>query len=142
MSQTSFEDFYQVPNLKFDIFKLKKELENILKDKFFDTPGVTHFGAIPLNQIPNNPDSIKGHNIRGVYWTIPDETGKEVVRDVPIDESKYTEIVSDFKTGNNTGYSFKLPVAGKVMPGKVKGVNLYMLTNMLVVFSLKFDIYY
>jgi hypothetical protein len=97
MSQTSFEDFYQVPNLKFDIFKLKKELENILKDKFFDTPGVTHFGAIPLNQIPNNPDSIKGHNIRGVYWTIPDETGKEVVRDVPIDESKYTEIVSDFK---------------------------------------------
>ena len=31
------------------------------------------------------------------YWTFPDETGKEVKRDKSIDESKYTEIVPEFK---------------------------------------------
>jgi hypothetical protein len=70
MPQVSFEDFYQVPNLKFDISRLRKDLEKILKKFFFDTPGVTHFGAISLNQIPNDEDSIKGNNIRGKYWTI------------------------------------------------------------------------
>ena len=32
-----------------------------------------------------------------MYWTKPDSTGKEVARDVGIDESKYTEFVNDFK---------------------------------------------
>ena len=39
------------------------------------------FGAISLNQIPNDKDSITGSNVRGVYWTIADESGKEVSRD-------------------------------------------------------------
>ena len=43
-----------------------------------------------------NKKSIEGHNIRGTYWTLPDATGKEVIRDVPIDESKYTELVPEF----------------------------------------------
>ena len=98
MVQVNFDDFYQVPNLKFDIAKLRKDLENILKKKEFMTPGITHFGAIPLNQIPDDEESIKGSNIRGQYWTIPNENGKEVLRDKPIDESKYTEVVSDFKS--------------------------------------------
>jgi len=97
MAYHNFEDFYQVPDLKFDITKLKISLEEILKKRNFDTPGVTHFGAIQLNQIPNNEDSIKGDNIRGQYWTIADESGKEVIRDIPIDESKYTQIVPEFK---------------------------------------------
>jgi hypothetical protein len=96
MTQLNFEDFYQVPNLKFDILKLRFDLEKILKKKKFETPDVSHFGAIPINQIPNDEESIKGNNIRGQYWTIPDETGKEVSRDVPIDESKYTEVVPEF----------------------------------------------
>ena len=50
-----------------------------------------------MNQIPGDENSISGHNVRGVYWTKPDETGKEVMRDKPIDESKYTELISDFK---------------------------------------------
>ena len=29
----SFEDFYEVPNLKFDINRLRTDLENILKEK-------------------------------------------------------------------------------------------------------------
>ena len=55
------------------------------------------FHAIPMNKVPGNDDSIKGHNVRGVYWTKPDETGKEVMRDKPIDESKYTELLAEFK---------------------------------------------
>ena len=35
--------------------------------------------------------------MRGEYWTFPDESGKEVKRDKSIDESKYTEIVPEFK---------------------------------------------
>ena len=97
MSQTFFNDFYNVPNLKFDVSWLRTDLETVLKKKKFDTPGVSHFGAISLNQIPNDEDSIKGNNIRGVYWTMPDESGKEVSRDIKIDESKYTQIVPEFE---------------------------------------------
>ena len=99
MVQVSFEDFYKVPELKFDISKLRSDLDSILENKKFNSPGVTHFGAISLNQIPNDESSIKGNNIRGKYWTIADETGKEVSRDIDIDESKYTQLVPEF---NNT----------------------------------------
>ena len=97
MTITSFEDFFEVPDLNFDISKLRKDLDKILLSKKFNTPGVTHFGAIPVNQIPNDKNSIKGNNIRGRYWTIADETGKEVSRDVAIDESKYTQLVPEFE---------------------------------------------
>ena len=97
MASINFQDFYQVPNLKFDIDRLRTDLEKILSKRNFETPGISHFGAIPLNQIPNNSDSIKGNNIRGQYWTVPDETGKEVSRDIKIDESKYTQLVPEFK---------------------------------------------
>ena len=97
MGNINFKDFYQVPELKFDISKLRKDLEVVLKQKKFASPGVSNFGAISLNQIPNDEDSIKGNNIRGVYWTKPDETGKEVSRDVGINESKYTQLVPEFE---------------------------------------------
>ena len=97
MVTTNFEDFYEVPNLNFDIPRLREDLDKILKAKKFHSPGVTHFGAIPLNQIPNDKSSIEGNNIRGKYWTIADETGKEVSRDVDIDESKYTQLVPEFE---------------------------------------------
>ena len=97
MSQVNFENFYTVPNLKVDVSKLRKDLDKVLTIKKFDSPGISHFGAIPLNQIPNDENSTKGHNIRGQYWTIPDETGKEVLRDIKINESKYTQIVPEFK---------------------------------------------
>ena len=96
MSQVGFEDFYKVPELKFNIVRLREDLESVLKKKF-NSPGVTHFGAISINQIPNNEDSIKGNNVRGKYWTIPDESGKEVSRDMDIDESKYTQLVPEFE---------------------------------------------
>ena len=97
MAHINFEDFYKVPDLKFDISTLKKDLDVVLKRKKFNTLGISHFGAIPLNQIPNEDQSTEGHNVRGIYWTIADETGKEVSRDIKIDESKYTQIVPEFK---------------------------------------------
>ena len=97
MGNISFNDFYKVPDLNFNIIKLRKDLEIILKKKKLDSPGVSNFGAISLNQIPNDEESIKGNNIRGVYWTKPDETGKEEVRDFNIDESKYTQLVQEFE---------------------------------------------
>ena len=97
MTQTNFEDFYEVPDLNFDILRLRSDLNKILENKKFNSPGVTHFGAIPLNQIPNDENSIKGNNIRGKYWTIADDTGKEVERDIDIDESKYIQLVPEFE---------------------------------------------
>ncbi len=98
MSLLDYSDFYQVPDLRFDIKRLRDDLENVLKKKsFFSPEKITNFGAIPLNQIPNNDQSVKGHNVRGIYWTIPDEKGKEVARDIPIDESKYTKLIPEFE---------------------------------------------
>ena len=97
MTQPFFQDFYKVPDLKFDVDRLKNDLKVVLNKKKFNSLGISHFGAIALNQIPNDPNSIKGHNMRGVYWTIPDETGKEVSRDIKIDESKYTQVIPEFE---------------------------------------------
>ena len=98
MAKSSFfKDFYQVPNLRFDITRLRNDLDKVLNKKRFKSLGISHFGAIMLNQIPGDEESTRGHNIRGVYWTKPDETGKEVKRDLDINESKYTELVPDFK---------------------------------------------
>ena len=97
MTQLNFTDFYQVPDLKFDIERLRGDLDKILKKRNFSTLNIKNFGAIPVNQIPNDEESVKGHNIRGVYWTIPNESGKEEMRDIPIDESKYTQLVPEFE---------------------------------------------
>ena len=96
MSQLN-KDF-QKQNVIFDISKLRQACDDVLKIKGFDTSlGIPHFAGISLNQIPGDPDSIKGNKVRGVYWTKPDSSGKEVVRDVTINESKYSEFVEDFK---------------------------------------------
>tara|TARA_B100000575_G_C22971680_1_gene560915 strand:+ start:280 stop:909 length:630 start_codon:yes stop_codon:yes gene_type:complete len=96
-NKSLFRDFYTVPDLKFDIDKLRSDLNKILKQKNFNSLGIKNFAAIPLNQIPGDKSSIEGHNVRGTYWTIPDETGKEAIRDKAIDESKYTELLPEFK---------------------------------------------
>ena len=89
---------FQKQDIKFDIVKLREACNEVLKIKGFDTSlGIPHFAGIPLNQIPGDPDSIKGNKVRGIYWTKPDSSGKEVSRDVKIDESKYTEFVKDFE---------------------------------------------
>ena len=96
MSQLNTD--FQKLDINFDINKLRYACDEVLKIKGFDTSlGIPHFAGISLNQIPGDPDSIKGNKVRGVYWTKPDSSGNEVTRDVTIDESKYTEFVEDFK---------------------------------------------
>ena len=89
---------FQKQGINFDINELRKACDEVLKIKGFDTSlGIPHFAGIPLNQVPGKPDSTKGNYLRGVYWTKPSSSGKEVQRDKMIDESKYTEFVEDFK---------------------------------------------
>ena len=45
------DDFYIVPNLKFDIDKMRADLNSVLKKKKFNTLGIKNFGAISVNQI-------------------------------------------------------------------------------------------
>ena len=93
----SFNDF-QKQKIKFDINKLKEAYNQVLRIKDFQgVDGVSNFGAISLTQIPGDPDSIKGNKARGVFWTKPDQTGKEVIRDQMIDEAAYSEFISDYK---------------------------------------------
>ena len=93
----SFHDF-QKQDISFDINKLRNSCDDVLKIKGFDTSlGIPHFAAIPMNQVPNDPDSIKGNKTRGVYWTKPNSSGEEVLRDVSVDESKYTQFIEVFK---------------------------------------------
>ena len=93
----NFNDF-QKQDINFDISLLRNACDEVLKIRGFDTSlGIPHFAGISLNQIPGQPESIQGNKIRGVFWTKPDSTGKEVVRDSKIDESKYTEFVEDYK---------------------------------------------
>ena len=96
-NQPKISDFFVVPNIKFDIDKMRNDLEKILKVKNFNSLGIKSFGAIPMNQIPGDKSSVEGHNVRGTYWTIPDESGKEAKRDIAIDESKYTELLPEFR---------------------------------------------
>tara|TARA_B100001059_G_scaffold227553_1_gene257486 strand:+ start:42 stop:644 length:603 start_codon:yes stop_codon:yes gene_type:complete len=92
-----FNDFKK-QDIKFDVAKLQEAYNQIKKTKKFeDVGGISHFGAICLNRKPGDSDSITGHNARGLYWTKPNTSGQEVVRDIEIDESAYTELVPDFK---------------------------------------------
>ena len=94
----NFKDFHIVKDLKFDIDKLQESLNKILKIKNYDNAnGIKNFAAICLNQIPGKPESTKGNFTRGVYWTKPDHSGKESVRDKILDENLYTEFVKDFE---------------------------------------------
>ena len=92
----NFNDF-QKQDIKFDVAKLQESYKEIIKTKKFEDAGVTNFGAISLTQIPGDPESIKGSNARGIYWTKPDKTGKEVSRDVNIKEEDYSEFVKEYE---------------------------------------------
>ena len=93
-----FNDFHKVENMHFDIPKLQKSLEEVLKIRNYDDANdVPNFAAICLNQIPGDPSSTKGNKSRGVFWTKPNSSGKEFSRDISINESLYTEFVKDFE---------------------------------------------
>ena len=94
----SKSDFCKVKDFKFDILKLREALKQVLSRKEYDDAvGTKYIAGISLNQIPGNPDSIKGENVKGIYWTKPDSSGKEAKRAKRIDETKYTEFVKDLE---------------------------------------------
>jgi len=94
----NFKDFHLVKDLKFDILKLRKALKEVLSRKSYDdAAGTKYIAGISLNQIPGDPESTKGENIKGIYWTKPGNSGKEVRRAKAINERAYTEFVKDLK---------------------------------------------
>ena len=94
----NFRDFHTVKDLKFDVLKLRAALKQILSRKSYDdAAGTKYIAGIALNQIPGNPESVKGENVKGIYWTKPNSSGKEELRAKQIDESSYTEFVKDLE---------------------------------------------
>ena len=93
----NFNDF-QKQDLKFDINELQNAYNELLNiSGFVGIDGVSNFSSISLTQIPGDPNSIKGSKARGVFWTKPDSSGKEEMRDVLLDESAYSEFIDDYK---------------------------------------------
>ena len=93
-----FQDFRKVNDLKFDITKLRSALDQVLSRKSYDdAAGTKYIAGISLNQIPGDPKSIKGENVKGIYWTKPDSSGKETLRAKKINEKAYTEFVKDLE---------------------------------------------
>jgi len=90
--------FYKDPNLIFDVAKMQQALKEVDSRVARQSPlGERDINAICLTQIPGDPNSITGGNVRGLFWTKPDSTYQEVQREERIDEEKYSEFVSLFE---------------------------------------------
>ena len=90
MSQL-FNDF-QKQEVKFDINKLKSACDEVLQIKGFDTSlGIPHFAAISLNQIPNEPNSIKGKDLKDKLNSFKNINYKknieDAIRSIPVKEN-------------------------------------------------------
>jgi|TARA_X000000950_G_scaffold151148_1_gene186139 hypothetical protein len=91
-------NFYKDPDIIFDIEKLQSALKEVDTRVARQSPlGERDINAICLTQIPGDPNSITGGNVRGLFWTRPDHTGVEVTREAPIDETQYSEFVKLFE---------------------------------------------
>ena len=76
-----FKGFYRDPTLKFDVDKMQSALKEVDSRVARQSPlGERDINAICLTQIPNDPNSITGGNVRGLYWTKPDSSYQEVQR--------------------------------------------------------------
>ena len=90
--------FYRDPTLKFDVGQMQSALKEVDSRVARQSPlGERDINAICLTQIPNDPNSITGGNVRGLYWTKPDSTYEEVQREEVIDELQYSEFVKLFE---------------------------------------------
>ena len=90
-------NFYKDPVIRFDITKLQSALAEVDKRIARQSPlGERDINAICLTQIPGDPNSITGGNVRGLFWTRPDSTGIEVTREERIDETQYSQFVELF----------------------------------------------
>ena len=86
-------NFVKVP-ITFNI----KELQKATNELFTKMSWKSHIvKGLCMTQIPGDPSSADGDKLRGLFWTKPDSTGKEVQRENDVDESHYTEFVKEFK---------------------------------------------
>ena len=91
-------NFYKDPDIQFDISKLQSALAEVDTRVARQSPlGERDINAICLTQVPGDPNSITGGNVRGLFWTRPDSTGVEVTREERIDETKYSQFVELFE---------------------------------------------
>jgi hypothetical protein len=88
-----------IEDLDINLEELNKCYEEFKESKGFstDNPANIDFNAICINRKPGDPKSISGGNVRGIYWTRPDDTGKEEQRCEQVNEEEYTEICPEFK---------------------------------------------
>ena len=90
--------FYTDPEIKFDVPKMQQALKEVDSRVARQSPlGERDINAICLTQIPGDPNSITGGNVRGLFWTKPDSTYEEVQREEVIDELQYSEFVKLFE---------------------------------------------
>ena len=91
-------NFYKDPTISFDIKKLQEAVKEVDTRVARQSPlGERDINAICLTQIPGDPNSITGGNVRGIFWTRPDSTGVEVQREERVDETKYSQFVTIFE---------------------------------------------
>ena len=86
-------NFTELP-ISFDIDKLQSATNELFSRMSWRQHIVK---GLCMTQIPGDPSSADGDKLRGVFYTKPDSTGKEVKREKDIDESQYTEFVENFK---------------------------------------------
>ena len=72
-------------------------MQIIKTKKFDDGGGISILALYVLTRKPGDPESVKGQKARGLYWTKPDKSGKEVSRDVEINEAEYSEFIPDYE---------------------------------------------
>ena len=106
-----FKDFHTVNDIKFDILKLQKSLNDVLKIKNYDDAnGIKNFAAICLNQIPGKPESTTGTYARGVYWTKPDHKGNRANSDLVGKLSQASRVMLNLTTMGEVKGEARLPV--------------------------------
>ena len=87
-----------INDLNINIEKLRNAYENCTKNFVTDNPNLKDFNCICINRKPNDPNSITGGDVRGLYWTYPNETKNEEKRLEKVDEASYNEICPEFKS--------------------------------------------
>ena len=85
---------FEILPIFFDIEKLQQATNELFTKMSWKQHIVK---GLCMTQIPGDPSSADGDKLRGVFYTKPDSTGKEVQRENELDESKYTEFVEAFK---------------------------------------------
>ncbi len=91
-TQKEFKNFTRT-DIQFDVKKLQEATNKILSKMEWRE---WHVKGLCINKIPGDSTSVQGENLRGMYWTRPDHTGEEVIREKQIKEKLYTELNQQF----------------------------------------------